>query len=231
MNGFHQDIDVLLSLQSPTNNRITDYFGYHRHWGKRTWTPDAGYAPIHAGIDYSAMPNRYISAPCDCLAWGDKIAGPVGSYIMMRPILADGSESKYIALYFFHCEPTPRLWGRYTKGDAITTQAGYGIGQDHLHFEIVLAKPLGQELVSMGILHEDWITLKQWHIKAAMSGLNKQRSILAVQKQMQDWQIRGMYNDYYIRATLPEYRKSQYSEVGNYGAAYVVDPTLFISPG
>lgn len=228
MNGYHKDIDTLLGLTRPTPNRVTDYFGAGRLWGNRYWHPDARYSPIHGGVDYTARGDASIVAPCDVLAWGDYRPGDVGSYIMMRPINEGGEPSKHIALYFLHCEPTPTKWLQFDKGMPMTRQAGHGIGAPHLHFEVVVSHSLGKELESRGIIHPDWVSLKDWRNKALVAGIDDDKALARVREQMNRWQIRGMYHDYMTRAAVPHYRQSQYSNVGKHGAAYFLDATLFV---
>lgn len=233
MNGWAEEIDTLLQIKRPCFNRATDYFGFHRYWGKNTWTPTVGYSPIHEGVDYSASPHAEIVAPIDCVAWGDynrrddRIPEAVGSYVMMRPIRADGEVSKYIALYFFHCEPTPGKWVEYKQDEVMTHHAGHGIGAPHLHFAIAVAETLGKELVARGILQEDGVQEKEWRLKAKFAKLDEADAMRSIRTQVRNWQMRGIYKDYFIRMGLPQYRKSQYSKVGS-GLTYMVDPTLFV---
>jgi hypothetical protein len=222
-----------MSIKRPCFNRTTDYFGFHRHWGKNTWHPDAGYSPIHEGVDYSAAPHSDIVAPVDCVAWGDynrrddRIPEAVGSYVMMRPIRSDGEISKYIALYFFHCKATPNRWTEYKQDAVMTQHAGHGIGAPHLHFSIAVAEGLGKELIARGILQEEGVKQKEWELKAKFAKIDERKALQNIRHQVNIWAIRGVYKDYFIRVGLPQYRKSQYSDVG-IGLTYMIDPTLFV---
>lgn len=233
MNGWEHEIDTLLQLKRPTPNRVTDYFGFHRRWGEKTWNPNAGYSPVHAGVDYSARPLADIVAPIDCLAWGDinrrdpTVPESVGSYVMMRPILSTGEPSKYIALYFFHCEPTAPRWQEYKQDEVMTQHAGHGIGAPHLHFEVVVAEGLGKELVTRGILQEDGVKQREWQLKAKFAKIDEREALQSIRHQVNTWAIRGIYKDYFVRVGLPQYRKSQYSNVGT-GLTYVIDPAIIV---
>jgi hypothetical protein len=213
-------IKELFNAAAPTGNPVTDTFGVFRHWGNDGgWTPSAEYSPVHTGVDYSSKPESKILMPVDGFVWGEKIAGMVGSFCLMRPEHSD----QYL-FTFFHCEPTGSLWKHYKKGDEITTQAGYGIGAPHLHEELALTHSLGSHLRHRGILRGiNWRDVVEKRCDEL--GFGKSEVLVRIRSMMASRGIVDIGENYIVLNGLPDYRKSKHSKVGT-GLTYLVDPRI-----
>lgn len=222
--------EVLQSLRPPTSNEITDKFGFYRHWGESTWNPRKGYAPIHAGIDYSSRPFDKIIAPCDGYVYGHKVEGSVGAVTYLRPIWEDEAIDN-VMLVFMHCEPTESEWKKVSQGDVFTVQAGYGIGHPHLHFEIDVTKGVYKTLVKRKIISDKRLTKKSIREKALRKKLDPSSVMKSIKEQKSTWGgIPFMGLDAIIRSSLPPYRHSQYSKVGKSTTA-ILNPLIFLQSG
>jgi len=216
-------IELLLSMFTPTHNRLTDKFGFYRFWGNNDWTPDKEYSPIHAGIDFSARGDKEIKAPCNGYAYGQEAHEPVGSITMIRPIV-DNEALDNVVVTLMHCEPAKPQWKEVRKGEIITTQAGHGIGAAHLHLEIDVTEDVYKELVNRHMLYGDELTDRDIKEKATESGIDPDKALLRVEDQKNTWGISFLGKDGFIRKWgLPHYRQSSYSRVGN-------EPTVMINP-
>lgn len=228
MSSAKDALHVLTRLSRPTTNRVTDEFGFDRRWGGSSgWTPDSRYAPIHAGIDYSAEPDPVVFAPCRGLVYGHSPGGPVGTAIYIRPMIgADPLDN--VILTLFHCTPTPAEWQEIEAGDELTMHAGNGIGEPHLHFEIDVAADVYDALATMGLIRTQEVRRTTVRGKAARRKLDADRVEKAVAEQAARWGIERLEMDTIIRAGLPEYRHSQYSRVGKERTA-VINPGRFLA--
>jgi murein DD-endopeptidase MepM/ murein hydrolase activator NlpD len=224
MAGWDQELEAITSLRMPSDNALTDLFGFDRKWGFRAWRPSSLYSPIHAGIDLRARPKSTIVSPADGWVWGDMVGGSVGSYVLIRPILEDRSPSQHVLLLMMHCQPTGARWRHARAGDRITEQASHGIGAPHLHYEINVSAQFGRVLQMERLISADApLTDTEWRRKAREAQLSPRAALREVRAQCRRWGIREVHMDHFIRGPLPDYRRSQHSEVGR-GETWVVDP-------
>lgn len=216
------ELETLKKIRLPTHNRTTDHFGILRKWGRHDWHPGCGYSPVHAGVDFSERDDEKIYMAIDGKIWGEIINGSVGSYCMIIP-----ENSFNVALYFFHCEPTETEWRQAYSGEHITNHAGYGIGAPHLHFELCVTESVGRILKEKNILRPIH-RLENYVIeKARNAHINSIDAAKAVDNQIKTWGITEIGENYFVRDSLPEYKKSRYSEIGR-GMTYVIDPLHII---
>ena len=217
------DIKALQSIIAPTKNPVTDGFGIFRHWGIDTWHPDRKYSPVHAGIDFSALPEDRIAMPVKGEVWGERSRNPsIGSYCMILP-----ERSAEVALYFYHCEPTGDRWRSFDRGEDVTVHAGHGIGAPHLHFEVNVTDEIGRQLLSDGILRPiNNLAVDVWG-RARDAGISPADTLRRVRRQMESWGILEIGENYMIRQWLPEERRSRKSNIGK-GPTWVIDPRVFM---
>jgi hypothetical protein len=225
---------ILRSLLSPTDNPLTDDFGAYRDWGatdpytKRPgWTHDAGYRPIHYGVDFSARPHAQIVAPCDGQAYGlmsrDRAIGALTLFIPHR----DGRPIDDAIIYLIHCEPTASRWETYKRGQALTQHAGHGIGYPHLHLEVAVSMAVYADLTAEGVL-EPWpVSDDEMAARAKLSGLHVWRTLAAVRAQFESDRIDDISRDAIIRSVMPKEKQSRFSRVGREMYA-VVNPLKLI---
>lgn len=219
-------IQVLQSLSMPTHNSITDKFGFYRYWGENEWNPNTGYSPIHAGVDYSAIPNTDIYNLCTGYAYGHIVGGVVGSVTYIRPIVQQETLDT-IMITLMHCEPMEPIWKKCNKTELLTKQAGYGIGAPHLHVEIDVTEDILKELLQRKIISSKKVTDTDIIKKAEQSNIDPNQTIEKVHAQQKRWGIKEIGYDYIIRYALPQYRHSKYSRVGK-ESTVMLNPLKFI---
>jgi len=216
-------LHILSSLRRPTNNPTTDAFGIDRCWGRRCWSPDAGYSPIHGGIDYSASPDPVVYMPCDGWTFGQWVGGAIGSAVWIRPTLGEDAVDN-VMLVLFHCEPTADEWLYCRAGDPITQHAGHGVGEPHLHLEANVTPEVTEAMIAEGMLIDREVSRHTIRGKAARKRIDPDAAEGAVADQQSRWGMRWIGYDYLIRERLPGYRHSQYSRVGK-GETHVINLT------
>jgi len=214
---FEKELQLLKTIQAPTNNIVTDNFGLNRDWGKNGWHPDCGYSPIHLGVDFSARPDGNIYMPCLGQIWGDFRPYPIGSYCLVIP-----NNMENISFIFMHCQPTGSIWKRFDKGDKITTHAGYGIGAPHLHFEILVTKSLGKYLLELNILKKIENIEGEIIKKSRNSNINEYVALSECRKQLTMFNILDVGQNYIVQKIVPDYKKSRHSLVGR-DDTYLID--------
>lgn len=214
-------IKDLFQAAPPTKNPLTDGFGLFRDWGTGGWSPSEEYSPVHTGIDYSAKPDQAIVSPIDGYVWGEKIAGMVGSYCIIRP-----DHSDQFLFTFFHCEPTGAEWRKVKKGFYVTHQAGYGIGAPHLHFELATTHSMGSHLRHRGVLkHINWRAVVEK--RCAELGFNLDTVLARVRTFMASRGVIDIGENYVVVSGLPDYRRTKHSRVG-IGPTYLMDPRVVL---
>lgn len=214
MSSCLEAIHVLQTLQRPTTNPRTDQFGAFRRWGySRGWRPQAGYSPIHGGVDFSAGPDPIIRTPANGHVWGMMRPFPVGSCIIQRPQWM-GAILDNVMLVYMHCEPTEEEWVYASIGSPLTRHAGHGVGLPHLHFEVNVTEPVWEALVRMGTVDDTPVTDDDIRRRAAMHDLEPEAALERCHEQMRRWGISELLRDGIKTTSLPMYRRSRHSRVG-----------------
>ena len=215
---------------TPTKNKRTDQFGFNRIWGKSGWNPGEKYLPIHYGVDFSARPARHISTPCDGIAFGMNIGGAVGKVVMIIPKKEEKIRND-MAIYFLHTTPYKEVglstWFEVKEGEIV------GTVDHHLHYEIIVSgsviRTLDQQMIIMPDLEEIYTPKKnsferKIRTKAALAGLNAEKSWERVSEQLNRHGIRKITTNYIQRASIPEWKQSKHLNFG--GDAFILNPDV-----
>ncbi len=239
--------NILITLELPKTN-VTDEFGAARDWAlpgafdpdtnRPGWHPDAGYRPVHYGVDYSGLETHEVFSPGEGLARYDK----EHDMITFIPT-AHGTPADDIVIYLRHVvtthmsgpfeisgplEKAPWAWLRVGKGESIGELREGGPYAAHLHFEVAVSLRAYNDLTACFMLSKRTFSLHDFGLKALdRRGIIPDDAVERVDDQIESDEILCIEENAVHRKRLPRYKLTWHNYLGR-DTAVMVDPLKVI---